>query len=265
VSFVEDLYCVDSRFKPLGGNAALKVDCPKKGDRSKFKAQNPGLFHVAGYAHHPYQFAGSPGKPDRANPHWVTIYNLDWLEHVLKHVFAGYGVSRPGGIPMYLTEWGFITHPPHPPPASSPRQAAIWLNLGEYLTWRDPYVKALAQYLLQDAPGNLFSTGLKYINGQPKPGYRAFRLPIWLPDAKHGHHVAVWGQLRPGIHTGVLSGQLQFQAHGSSSWRKLSAVHAPSPEGFFLIYVKIPSAGKVRLRWMGRSGPAYHSRVVSVS
>jgi hypothetical protein len=261
ISFVEDLYCVNSNYKPLSGRAAEQVLCPKKANRPAFKAQNPGLFKIGGYAHHPYQFVQSPGKPDRANPRWVTIYNVGSLEHVLNRVFASYGASRHGGIPLYLTEWGFITHPPHPAHgAVSLSQAATWLNLGEYLTWREPYVKALAQYLLRDAPGNGFATGLEYINGKPKPVLRAFRLPIWVPEATHGHHVTVWGQMRPSTYGGSKTGQLQFQRHGSSSWTKLATVHSQSSEGFFLVHVSIPSAGAIRLKW-GVS----HSRVVPIS
>jgi hypothetical protein len=260
IPFVEDLYCVNSHYKPLSGKGAVKVGCPKQSSRSKFKSQNPGLFHIAGYAHHPYQFVGSPGKRDKADPDWVTIYNVGWLEHVLGRVFAGYGESRHGGIPLYLTEWGFITHPPHPPSGSvSLAQAASWINLGEYLAWRHPYVKALAQYLLRDAPSNGFATGLEFLNGKPKPELRSFRLPIWLPNAKHGHHVPVWGQLRPAAYKGKEIGQLQFQRHGSSSWKKLSTVHSHSKEGFFMVHVSIPAAGKVRLKW-----GASHSRVVAV-
>jgi hypothetical protein len=261
VSFVEDLYCLDSHYKPLSGKAALAVGCAKKPDRSTFKAQDPGLFHIGGYAHHPYQFVQAPGKPDKANPQWITVYNVSTLERVLNHVFASYGSSRRGGIPLYLTEWGYITHPPHPAGgAVSLNQAATWLNWGEYLTWRDPYVKALAQYLLRDAPSNGFATGLEYLNGKPKPGLHAFRLPIWLPDARHGHRVTVWGQLRPSYYGGPRTGQLQFKRQGSSRWNKLGTVRAQDKEGYFLVHVSIPSAGAVRLEW-GVS----HSRVVSVS
>ncbi|HZU61855.1 MAG TPA: hypothetical protein VE983_12880, partial [Solirubrobacteraceae bacterium] len=259
VPFVEDLYCVNSHYKPLSGKAAETVGCPTTPNRSQFMAQNPGLFHIGGFAHHPYQFTGSPGKRDKADPQWVTIYNLSWLERVLKHVFAGYG--RSGSVPLYLTEWGFITHPPHPPSGSvSLSQAATWINLGEYLTWEHHYVKALSQYLLRDAPNNGFATGLEFINGKPKPELRSFRLPIWLPDARHGHHVAVWGQLRPAKYGGPQTGELQFKPKGSSTWTQLATVSSPSPEGFFLVHVSIPSAGQIRLKWW-----VSHSRVVSVS
>lgn len=261
IPFVDDLYCVNSHYKPLSGKAALKVGCPKKPNRSAFKAQNPGLFKIGGFAHHPYQFDASPGKPDRENPAWVTLYNVNVLEQTLKHVFASYRASRKGGFPLYLTEWGFITHPPHPASgAASLSQASDWLNLGEYMAWRDPYVKALAQYLLRDAPGNGFASGLEYLNGKPKPDLRAFRLPIWVPHAKHGHNVTVWGQLRPATYHGPQTGQLQFKRHGSSGWKKLATVHSQNSVGVFLVHVSIPAAGDLRLKW-GVS----HSRVVSIS
>ena len=70
-------------------------------------------------------------------------------------------------------------------------------------------MRGLTQFLLADSPPiaqqrknsalywSSFQTGLEYINGTPKPSFDAYRVPIWLPVARHGGNVAVWGQLRP--------------------------------------------------------------------
>src|SRR5206468_983884 len=87
-------------------------------------------------------------------------------------------------------------------------QQANWLNQGEYMTWKDTYVRALDQFLLLDdgpragaRPGSraywsTFQSGLLFANGAPKPSFSAFRLPIWLPSTNH-RHLTVWGELRP--------------------------------------------------------------------
>ena len=129
---------------------------------------------------------------------WITLQNLGVLERVLNGVFASYGRSRPGGIPLYLSEWGYKTNPPNPYVKTSLAQQATWLDQGEYMTWKIGYVRALAQFLLvDDRPRasepvgsrlywHTFQTGLETMDGAPKPSLAAFRIPIWLPDARHG-------------------------------------------------------------------------------
>lgn len=262
--FIEDLYCVNSSYKPLKGHAATAVGCPASGNRSSFVAENSGLFKMTGYAHHPYQFNNAPNHAPPASS-WVTMENLGWLESVLKGIFSGYGHGRHGGIPLYLTEWGYMTNPPNPTVNCTPDDQAKWINQGEYMAWRLPYVKAIAQYKLWDGPPGVswrtqWDSGLLFRDLKPKPAYRAFRLPIWVPDAKHGHAVTVWGQLRPSVYGGPRTGQLQFRRHGSSSWKKLATVKGQNSEAFFQVRVNIPSAGAIRLAWGGS-----HSRVVSIS
>ncbi len=154
---------------------------------------------------------------------------------------------------------------------------AAWINQGEYMTWREPYVHGLTQFLLVDSlpkPGtrrnsqlywSTFQTGLEYANGTPKPAFAAYQLPIWLPKTRHGGSVAVWGQLRVADHTTLQSGAIQFQRRGSSSWQQLTQVQTSSPEGFLYTHVAIPAAGAVRLTWTDPSGVVHVSRQVSVS
>ncbi len=44
-----------------------------------------------------------------------------------------------------------------------------------------------------------FTSGLLFANGKPKPGYAAYRLPLFLPvtSARRGRSLEVWGCVRP--------------------------------------------------------------------
>jgi hypothetical protein len=273
--FVEDLYCVGRHYKPLSGRAAQAVGCPAKANRSKFMARNPGLFHITGYSHHPYGFDIPPNKP-KPDKSEVTLFNIGELEKVLNGIFGGYHQGSGGGIPLYLTEWGYVTNPPNPAYRTTLSEQAAWLDEGEYMTWREPYIKALAQFLLVDVKPywphptltqwrGVFDSGLELPNGQPKPALKAYRLPIWLPSAHPGRKVTLWGQLRPADHSGIQHGVIEFLRQGTSKWKRLQRVQTGSSEGFLLTHVSIGHPGLVRLGWVSPTHTWYYSRSVTVS
>jgi hypothetical protein len=273
--FIRALYCVGSNLSPLRNSAASSVACPTSGSRSQFAAQHPGLFQTA-YAHHPYGFNAAPNRP-APEPGYITLYNVPSLERMLNRIFASYGQHVRGGVPVYLTEWGFKTNPPNPYVSTSPTQAAAWMNQGEYMSWQEPYVHGLTQFLLVDSlpkPNtrkgsalywSTFQTGLEFANGKPKPSFAAFQVPIWLPNPRHGRSVTVWGQLRPADHSTTQYGLIEFQRRGSKSWKGLTEVQTNSPQGFVVNHVSVPSAGLVRLGWLDPNGSVYYSRSVPVS
>jgi hypothetical protein len=274
LNFLLDVYCVGRRYRPLTGNGAAAVGCPRSPNRSEFIKQNPGLFGMSGWAHHPYGFNLPPNKPDPSRPSEILILNVDKLEKAANGAFGAYHRRRPAGIPIYLSEWGYVTNPPNPVYHTSLRDQATWLNQGEYMTWRDPYVKALSQFELVDFPtpkhqtshewARSFTSGLEFQNGKAKPALAAYRIPIWLPSAKHGSHVAVWGQLRPANHFTTQVGEIQFRRKGSSTWRNLHRVTTTNTQGFIFVHVAIGSAGAVRLSWTGPTHTAEYSRTVSI-
>jgi hypothetical protein len=276
IQFVEDMYCVAPSYQPLNGRAAEAVGCPASGARQAFVAQNPGLFHMSGFAHHPYDFDIPPDQPSTVSTE-VSLANIEELEHVLNGIFAGYGRSRSGGIPIYLTEWGYVTNPPNPQYHTSLSQQATWLNQGEYMMSGQPFVKALAQFLLVDVPPppsssataaawlHSFTSGLMFYGGKPKPALAAYRIPIWLPSAHSGPSVTVWGELRPADHSAVQVGSIDFKPAGATAWRTLATVSTTNPEGFLLTHVSIPSSGTVRLAWRSPAGSVFYSRLVPVS
>jgi hypothetical protein len=274
--FVRGLYCVGSNLKPLRGAAAQAIGCPTSGSAQDFVAVHPGLFESAGFAHHPYGFDVAPNRryPDGS---FITLYNLPSLERLLNGIFVTYGLHPAGGVPLYLTEWGYKTDPPNPYAHVSPAEQAAWLDEGDYMTWREPFVRSLAQFLLIDSPPkphtpkgsplywSTFQTGLENTNGRPKPAFYSYRLPIWLPSARHGAHVYVWGQLRladPGS-TEVVA--VEFKGLGSSQWQAVAYLQTDSPEGFLSGEVALPAAGSVRLAWQEPGGAMIHSRTVAVS
>jgi hypothetical protein len=279
--FIRDLYCVGPHLGPLIGTAAEKAGCPTSGNRASFVSANPGLFGASGWAHHPYSFNVAPNRRYPLGT-WYTLYNLGSLEGMLKGIFASYRVQvspSNGEIPVYLTEFGYESNPPNPYVRNSTSQQASWLNQAEYMAWRDPYVQLMTQFELIDsrpragepvgshAYWGTFQTGLEFVGGQPKPALDAFRLPIWLPDRRHGNAVTVWGQLRPADHTTTQVGLVEYEPRGSSTWQANSgdAVYSTNSEGFFLAHVPIPSAGNVRLAWVDpATNQVLYSRTVGI-
>jgi hypothetical protein len=272
--FIRALYCVDSSYRPLTGVAAKQLSCPASG--RGFAAAHPGLFAVAGYAHHPYSFGQPPSQPF-SDPDMVTLANLGKFEGSLGRIFSVY--RQPGaGLPMYLTEWGYKTNPPNPYEHISLSQQAAYLNQGEYMAWRDPHVRALAQFLLVDsrprtsarrgtrAYWGTFQTGLLYVDGAAKPAYGSFRIPIWLPDARHSRRVTIWGELRPANHAGLQYGVIDYRQGARGAWSALRDIQTANSEGFLLAHVALPNAGAVRLGWLQPgTGRIYYSRTVAVS
>lgn len=277
--FVRDLFCVGSHLGPLVGTAAQKVGCPTSGSRAKFVASNPGLFAAGGFAHHPYSFNVAPNHRYPLST-WYTLYNMGSLERTLNGVWSAYGRSRGGGVPIYLTEFGYESNPPNPFVKNSTTQQATWLNEAEYMAWKDPYVRMINQFELVDSRPRTteprgsraywatFQTGLEFVGGKPKPALGAYRLPIWLPRARHGKSVTVWGQLRPADHASTQVGLVEYEPRGTSTWTATTGdtVVTTNGEGYFLAHVPIPSAGSVRLAWVDpATNQVVYSRTVSVS
>ncbi len=276
--FVRSLYCVGPRLGPLSGKAALGSGCPSKGSRASFIAANPALFNATGFAHHPYSFNAPPDRPYPLRS-WITMHNLGSLEGLLNGIFRSYRRLPSGGVPVYLTEFGYESNPPNPFVKNSTAQQAEWINEAEYMAYRDSRVRAFNQFELIDSgprphtkPGTRaywgnFQTGLEFLSGKAKPALAAFRLPLWIPVARHGQKVAVWGQLRPANHSSTQTAVIQYLPKGAKQWThtQQDVVNTTNREGFFFTRVPIPSAGWTRLAWTDpSSGHTFYSRAVRV-
>jgi hypothetical protein len=267
--FLRALYCVDSSYRPLQGSAAAARGCPTTATASKqFPAQHPALFNATGWGHHPYYLnGGAPSQPSPAiDPDWVTFSGLPKLEGALDAVQRVHGSSR--RLPIYITEYGIETNPPRPEYPISPALAATYLNEAEYLAWRDPRVRTMSQYLLQDAPGRTpttlssFATGLLFLDGTKKATFDAYRLPIWMPavSASSGHPLEVWGDVRPAKRYPRAAPPVQIQLDGRTVRSAM-----PNPEGYFDVGVTFTHGGAVRLAWTYPGGGTIYSRAVAVT
>ena len=254
--FIRDLYCVNGFNQVFKGSAAKVRGCPSKDQIERFPALHPVLFKATGYSHHPYELTFSPHTPP-PDPKYFTIANLDRLSHTLRFAWLRYRQPVPsGGVPLYLTEFGYQTNPPDRAGVSLAKQAA-YISEAEYITWKNRSVRSLTQYLLVDGGkpvGKTFQTGLLFVDGRTKPALQAYKLPIFLPRQriKAGSKVLVWGLIRPGANDKAHEVKIQWRAASSKTYRTLATRKTSEARGYLYERVRIPGTGRVRLFWNGQ-------------
>lgn len=247
--FIKRLYCLDDHLQLLRGAAASARGCPANDSPGAFRAAHPGLFASTGYAHHPYELIFAPNRPPRHSD-WYTIANLPRLAALLRRVRARFGA---GSMPLYLTEFGYQTHPPDPLGVSAAQQAR-YLNQAEYLAYRSRNVRTLGQFLLyDDGPpfAVTFQSGLDYANGRAKPAQAAYRFPLWLPDplVARGRRLHVWGLLRAAPNGQAHNVDVLFRAAGQRRYHRIAKVRTQAARGYVDTYVHVVRSGLIRLRW----------------
>ena len=295
VPWLQTLYCVDSNDKQLTGTAAKMADCPATAAAAKkFKAQNPALFKASGFSSHPYSSNFAPDQTSGIGKQSIILPVIDRLGTELKTLTGHYGGARTW--PLYSTEYGYITSPPqtnnkghHYP---SPAKAAIYLNQAEYLSYKNPNLKSFTQYLLEDPLDQrnkhigLFSSGLLTSSGMPKPGFDAWRLPVWINGENNqtgnltASSATVWGAARPAVYgattsAGAQTVQLVFTPNGSTTPTTLATVSVNKTNGYFTHKVTFPSSGTLKLAYtypadeldlpVGVAGTTVFSRSVKVT
>lgn len=276
--FIQDLYCLSGKLKPLRGSAAADLGCPTTAAASaRFVAANPGLFQATGFAHHPYELTFGPSVKLK-DPQYITIANLGRLGNVLDAAQRAYRRSR--HLPFYLTEFGYMTQPPSDAGVSLSQQAA-YLNQAEFIAYSNPRVRDLSQFLLVDAPlipcvhcsnpgsfGSSFETGLEFGGGRPKPSFAAYRMPIFLPRAtvRRGAALRVWGMVRPAAGGAAQSVAIQFRAGHSGAFKRIATTRTRSHPAYLDTHVKLTRSGQLRLGWRNpTTHVVYYSRTVSAT
>jgi hypothetical protein len=301
LTFLRALYCVDSGYRPLRGIAARVRGCLTTAAASRrFRAQNPALFQASGVTDHPYMRWYAPNhelNPDPVNHSSTADYStlgvLGNLTRALDRLQRVYGSGT--RLPVYDTEFGYITSPPKhsPDPTTrvrviylSPATAAAYMNWAEYLSWRNPRLGSFEQYLLFDPlkPTRAnnwggFASGLLSWTGGQKATYYAWRLPVYLPvtSTRRGRSLEVWGCVRPARY-GLLdtgnpeTAQIEFAPRGSGQYTTLQTVTlAPGSNCYFDVRLTFPSSGTVRLAYtyppgtLDGGGSTVYSRSVAVS
>jgi hypothetical protein len=280
--FLRAMYCVDSSYRPLTGTAAGLRGCPTTvAGRRRFRSLNPGLFQASGVSDHPYMRWYPPNReqnPDPTNGSSTVDYSslgvIGNLTRALDRLQRVYG-SRTR-FPIYNTEFGYITTPPkhdnqheNTPPYRYPwvtqSTAASYLNWAEYISWKNPRMASFFQYLLYDpeAPAanndwGGYASGLLTYNHKPKPGFAAWKLPLYLPktSGRRGQKLEVWGCLRPARYAILDTGQsqtvsIQFRARTGAPWQTVRTVtfSRASQSCYFDVRMRFQSSGTVRLGW----------------
>jgi hypothetical protein len=274
--FVRALYCVDSRLRPLRGGAAADRGCPTSATgTAHFAPDHPALFDATGWAHHPYELAFAPAQAPR-NRDYVTIANLGRLTATLDTIRRVY--RRPGGLPLYLTEFGYMTDPPNPA-GVSPEQQAAYLNQAEFIAYSNSHVRSWPQFLLVDdrpLPGRngvrsgygaTFQTGLMYLSGGHKPAFDAYRMAVDVPrpSVRRGHAISVWGIVRNAPAGGAQGVQIQLAAPHSNDFRTLASTSTQTRPAYFHTRVRLSNSGRLRIAWRNpATGVWQHSRIVGV-
>jgi hypothetical protein len=243
------------------------------------------LFNATGLADHPYPDNRAPTVETSRDPDIASFPRLGNLERAIDRAQRVYGSRR--RLPIYNTEYGYITNPPNHGAFVSPATAARYLNWAEYLSWKQPRISSTMQYLLVDPAISAvvsgdggFASGLEFPDGSEKPTFAAYRLPLYLPvtRARRGHALEVWGCVRPARY-GILddgspqSAQIQFAPRAGGGFTTLQSVLVGDPDDcYFDLRVRFPASGTVRLAYTYPSGTigalagtTVFSRTVSVA
>jgi hypothetical protein len=178
LKFLRQVFCLSPRYRQLRECAPI---------------------HAGGWSHHPYDPRIPPWeKPKRTHRSILSIGSIKRLVRALRRVAnAGATFDR---LPVYVTEYGVESYPQQGF-GVTPKRQAEYIGISELLLYRNPWVHAYAQYLLDDDndPGAVlsFQTGLRFANGFPKPSYDAFPIALAARRRKQGG-AEIWGHVRPG-------------------------------------------------------------------
>ena len=241
--FLREVACIAPDGTPYSGRAASLRSC---GD---FAARGP--LQANGYAHHPYTKNVAPTVTD-PSPDALTMANIANLGTLLDELSAKTNGAIKGGMPLFMTEFGFETNPPDPFSGVALGDQAKFNMIGEYQAWANSRIASQAQFLLRDVSpvrtrrkgtkGYWFTyqSGLYFLNGTAKPAAGAYAFPFLAfntntLDPTIGSPVFnLWGQMRfrP---NGVPSGAtIQWRAKdGSTPWISLGEPIAVDNMGYF--------------------------------
>jgi hypothetical protein len=251
--FLRRTLCIDRHGRSLRGADARALDC--SGGFRKLA--------VTGIAHHPYTRGGSRPPTSRSGPNEITIASVARLKRIMSQAARRHRI--PAHLPIFYTEFGFQTNPPDELFGLPLTLQATYLNESDWITWRDPVVKSVAQYEMRDESNpDSFQTGLRFIDGRAKPGFAAYRLPIWV--VRNGSGVRVWGQVRPADDDASETVEIEHDASGNGNFRTVARTRTTNRKGF--IYVPVYGqgrSGKWRLEWTpADGGPTVTSRTATV-
>ena len=263
--FIRELFCVSSSGRPYTGASARKRKCAL--------LRKIEQFQYTAWAHHPYTKELGPTDRD-SHRDSITMANVGELTALLDQIAARTGLAPAVNYSMQ-TEFGWETKPDPFVGISLPRQAE-WINVGDYLAWKEERVLANAQFMLRDAKplrrhkkGSrqywfTYQSGLFRANGKPKPAASAYTLPIHVvgkgTDSVGQAGVNIWGWVRflpPQTPSEVV---LQFRPAGTDGWSTIGDPVKIDHLGVFQAHRAVPTPGTWRAVW---TNPVTGTPVVS--
>lgn len=193
--FVRTLLCIG------GSNSKLTLlPCP-----------HPAHFDIL--AHHPYSVGGPFWRA--LNPDDVALPDMWKLARPLALAERTGRVLPREHKQLWVTEFSWDSNPPNSDGVPLAKWAR-WMEESFYVLWRGG-VDAIAWFELADGAcvpncGDVFESGLYFVNGTPKPGIEAFKFPFVVVPS--GSRDVVWG-IAP------VAGTVQVQERKSGRWRTI--------------------------------------------
>jgi hypothetical protein len=229
-----------SRMKPLKFWRSLLCLKKKHGKlKPRRRCSDPVELDVL--AHHP--ISGNPRR--RARHHGdATIRELRVIRRMLRKAERAGTVLPPGRRPLWVTELWWETNPPDTFAKVSLRRQARWIDDALYLIWKQRFSAAI---LLQvrDAPYDpadpfgALQTGVFFVDGSPKPSFKAVRFPF-VTERRSAHRLTAWGK-------SPLSGTLTIQRKRRGQWHAVRRLQATAG-GVFRTTVRVRGPAKLRAR-----------------
>lgn len=265
--FLREMFCLDRNYRPFTGIQAVARGC-----------QAFRKIRATGFAHHPYIKKPMAPTSIPRRKDWMPIGATQRLLTVLRKSAARRRIS--GRLPIYFTEFGVQTYPPDRHAGISLDKQAEYLNVSEYLAYRQPRVHSWAQYALcddpplgkrpadySDEPFGGFQTGLKFDDCTPKPSLDAYRLPIYVRRVA-SDEVRIWGLVRPLARrlADAPPGEtptVQIETRRSGAFSPVGQpIEITSPRGYFERIVTLAGAARQswRFAWTDPSGKTFRSR-----
>lgn len=253
--FIREFFCVSSTGAKYSGSAASKRGC------SKLKKTS-----YTAWAHHPYTKDLPPTQRDK-NKDSISMANISELTALLDQMGKKTGKVSPDRNASMLTEFGYETDPPDPFSGIAPEKQAEYINVADYIAYRDPRIFGNTQFLLRDVDPIkrakkdskrywfTYQSGLLFANGQPKPSATAYALPLVVTgtgvDSVGAAGVTFWGQLRFLPNNVASQVSLQYKPAGAADFSTIGdPVPVNSFYGFFEAQRSVPQPGTWRAVWV---------------
>lgn len=256
--FIREMFCLDARLRPFRGEAARLRGC----DKVRRLSVLDKLSRIT-WGHHPYT---KTLKPTEEHPHKdsISMASIRRLPALLDRI-AKRTKLIPEGMPILLTEFGYETDPPDPFNGVSEAEQAEFLNLGDYIAFKNPRVFANTQFQLFDVPPQTqhprnsrqywftFQSGLFRADGSAKPSAHAYIMPFEIRPAGGNRHL-FWGQVRFTPNGAKQTVYLQAKAPGGE-WQNVGApVNVENHLGFWEVTRESFPGVTWRAAWVSADG-----------